>query len=86
VQVYTLRPFQGQSLAYGFASGVFGCKATGNTDEDLGATTICPDAPMTSNGPEIDWMAPQVRFTAAPVAFQQRICHSAQIPCFHPIF
>jgi hypothetical protein len=55
-----MRPFQGQSLAYGFASGVFGCKATGNGDEDLGATTICPDAPMTSNGPVIDWMAPQV--------------------------
>jgi hypothetical protein len=60
LQVYTMRPFQGQSLAYGFESGVFGCKATGNGDEDLGATTICPDAPMTSNGPVIDWMAPQV--------------------------
>lgn len=66
--MYTLRPFQGQQLAYGFASGVFGCKATGNSDEDLGATTICPDAPMTTNGPEIDWMAPQVQLSLTALA------------------
>ena len=58
-QIFTLRPVAGHQL-YGFESGVFGCKATGNYDEDLGATTICPDAPLTSNGPIVDWMAPQV--------------------------
>ncbi len=35
-----------KNKAYGFSSGVTGCKDTGNTDEDLGATTICPDALM----------------------------------------
>ncbi|EKX48444.1 hypothetical protein GUITHDRAFT_151749 [Guillardia theta CCMP2712] len=61
-----------QKLAYGFVSGVFGCAATGNTDEDMGAVTICPDAPMTNNGPRIDWLAPQFQGDsgayAAPVA------------------
>jgi hypothetical protein len=52
-----------QMLEYGFASGVFGCKDTGNNDEDLGAKMICPDAPITSNGPMIDWMAPQVKIS-----------------------
>jgi hypothetical protein len=79
LQVYTMRPFQGQSLAYGFASGVFGCKATGNGDEDLGAVTICPDAPMTTNGPVIDWMAPQVRSSRL---MDKKICGSF-IPTIH---
>eukprot|EP00282_Hemiselmis_andersenii_P024885 CAMPEP_0172013596 /NCGR_PEP_ID=MMETSP1041-20130122/9465_1 /TAXON_ID=464988 /ORGANISM="Hemiselmis andersenii, Strain CCMP439" /LENGTH=70 /DNA_ID=CAMNT_0012668269 /DNA_START=8 /DNA_END=220 /DNA_ORIENTATION=- len=56
-QIFAIAP--GQQLAYGFTSGVFGCKRTGNTDEDMGAVTICPDAPMTSNGPQIDWLSPQ---------------------------
>eukprot|EP00287_Rhodomonas_sp_CCMP768_P020062 CAMPEP_0202815802 /NCGR_PEP_ID=MMETSP1389-20130828/6496_1 /ASSEMBLY_ACC=CAM_ASM_000865 /TAXON_ID=302021 /ORGANISM="Rhodomonas sp., Strain CCMP768" /LENGTH=71 /DNA_ID=CAMNT_0049487757 /DNA_START=41 /DNA_END=256 /DNA_ORIENTATION=- len=49
----------GQKLAYGFVSGVFGCTKTGINDEDMGPSTICPDAPMQDAGRKIDWMAPQ---------------------------
>jgi hypothetical protein len=61
-QLFLVAPLGNRSemLKYGFATGVFGCNATGINDEDLGAKIICPDAPITSNGPVVDWLAPQV--------------------------